>query len=105
MPRTLLGALVAAAPAAAGLSLVTPARASAAAMGWDVSTESARRSCVHRPGFGGRRRLLGIDFVKPPIDEAGKSAEVRGKPAESREGVSESPRHLTMSEYTISAFR
>ncbi len=105
MPRKPLGTLVAAAGATVGLTLVTPARASAAAvMGWDVSAESAHRSCVHRPGCGDGRRLLGIDFVKSPIDEAGKCAEVRGKQAELHEGPSRMPRRLAMSECTISIF-
>lgn len=106
MLRTLLGALVAAVAATAGLTLATPPRAFAAiATAWNASAESAHRSCAHRPWCGDRRRPLGIDFVKPPIDEAGKSAEFRRNRAEFLAGPSRKPRHLTMGEYTIGTFR
>ncbi|WP_371515845.1 hypothetical protein [Kitasatospora sp. NBC_01300] len=96
MPRKPLGTLVAAAGVTVGLTLVTPAISSTAvAAGWDVSAQSARRSCVHRPGC----------FVKSLIGEAGKSVEVRRIQAELHVGLSRIPRQLAIGEYAISIFR
>ncbi|MEV7928456.1 hypothetical protein [Kitasatospora sp. NPDC088779] len=106
MPRKPLGTLVAAAGVVVGLTLATLASTSAAiAAEWDVSAQSAQRSCVHRPECGDRRRLLGMDFVKSLIGEAGKSAEVRRIQAELHVGLSRVSRQLAMGEYAVSIFR